>query len=479
LHQREYYMQNMQIFTQKKCFGSLIGITWLSSLFLTIPLVAAPYDLIDLGSLGGERNYVYGINELDEVTGYSDGAIIPDDQVDTENPPSICQLANGTSAYQEFCNHAYLYSNGVMTDLGDFSLDRSFGIAINDNSTIVGFALAEHDDGDEETINLTHDKAFISFAGGLIESLPFPDESNDLAETVTPNQRALDISNDRKIVGYSLVGFTDDAEVQNSVNRPYLYDYDAGMIMLLPLFYENILLTGSARAINSSSMVVGWAQSEDEYNPNHALLWDPATPEFSIDLGTLGGYTSEAYDINDSNIIVGNSDTSTTASTNEQLAFIYDPDAETPMVALPEFSDLEDYRVSMAYAINNNNQVVGKAQITAGYSPRYTAFLYDHNSETLTNLNDMVDCSLNWELNSAKDINDSGIIVGIGTVGDEVHSFMLVPTADTTPTNCTELREQERQENEDQYKDETGSGSVGFLSLLMLLLYGNRRSHRV
>jgi len=232
-------MQNMQIFTQKMCFGSLIGITWLSSLFLTLPLVAAPYDLIDLGtSLGGERNYVYGINELDEVTGYSDGAIIPDDQVDTENPPSICQLANGTSAYQEFCNHAYLYSNGVMTDLGDFSLDRSFGIAINDNSTIVGFALAEHDDGDEETINLTHDKAFISFAGGLIESLPFPDESNDLAETVTPNQRALDISNDRKIVGYSLVGFTDDAEVQNSVNRPYLYNLqDQKTLVMQPLVF--------------------------------------------------------------------------------------------------------------------------------------------------------------------------------------------------------------------------------------------------
>ena len=91
----------------------------------------------------------------------------------------------------------------------------------------------------------------------------------------------------------------------------------------------------------------------------------------------------------------------------------------------------------------------------------------------------MVDCSLNWELYSARDINDSGVIVGIGTVGDEVHSFMLVPTADTTATNCTELREQERQEDKDQYTDETGSGSVGFLSLFMLLLYGIRRSHRV
>ncbi len=436
--------------------------------------------MIDLGTLGGEKHYVYSINGLDEATGFSDGTIIPDDQIDTENPPSVCQLANGDSAYQEFCNHAYLFSNGVMTDLGDFDeygLDTIYGFAINDSSTIVGYALAEIDDGDDETANLKHEKAFISFAGGLIEALPFPEESSELSEDQNPMQRALDISNDGKVVGFSLVGFIDEAEEQISINRPYLYDSVLETITLLPLFSDDNHFSGTARAINSNSMVVGWANSEDEYNPIHALLWDPATPEFSIDLGTMGGYTSEAYDINDNNIIVGISDTSTVSAENERLAFIYDPDAETPMVAIPEFSEQESFVRSTAFAINNNNEVVGSAQITGGFTPRFTAFHYDHNTQTLINLNDMVDCSLNWELNSARDINDNGVIVGIGTVGDQVRSFMLVPTEDTTATNCTELREQERQDYEDQYTDST-SGSVGFLGLFMLFLYGARRSMR-
>ncbi|MCP4273580.1 MAG: DUF3466 family protein [Gammaproteobacteria bacterium] len=470
----------MHILKQRKWFGRLLAVIGLLSQLLYIPLMAAPYDLIDLGTLGGENNYVYGINGLDEATGFSDGTVIPDDQIDTENLPSVCQFSNGQLAYQEFCNHAYLYSNGVMSDLGDFDefgLDTIYGFAINDSSTIVGYALAEIDDGDDETANAIHEKAFISFAGGLIEALPFPDESNDLNEALSPQQRALDISNDGKVVGFSLVGFINEAEEQNSVNRPYLYDSVLDTITLLPLFYDDSLLSGYARAINNNSMVVGLAQSEDEYNPVHAFLWDPATPEFSIDLGTMGGYTSEAYDINDNNIIVGITDTSTDAIDNQRLAFIYDPDADTPMVLIPEFSEQDGFVLSTAYAINNNDEVVGSAQITAGFTPRHTAFHYDHNTQTLVNLNDMVDCSLNWELNSARDINDNGVIVGVGTVGDQVRSFMLVPTADTTATNSTELRDQERQDHEDQYTDKV-SGSVGFFGLFMLFLYGVRRSQR-
>jgi len=465
-----------QHFKQKKYSNKFLTVTGLSILFISTPVLAAPYDLIDLGTLGGEKNYAYGINESGNVTGFSDGSITPDDQVDVDNPPGRCQLPNGDYAYQEFCSRAYMYNNGVMIDLGDFGLDSSYGLAINDNNTVVGYAIAEIDDGDDETANVTHEKAFISFDGAAIEALPFPDESNDLVDTLSPGQRALDISNDGKVVGYSLVGFTSEDEEQTSEDRPYLYDSDTDSISLLPLFYDNILLSGVARAINNSSMVVGWAQSEDENHPIHALLWDPASPEFSTDLGTMGGYTSEAYDINDNNIIVGITETSTEYGENQRLGFIYDPDAETPMMLIPEFSDQEGFVQSTAYAINNNNEVVGNAQISAGFTPQYTAFHYDHSTQTLTNLNDMVDCSLNWELKTARDINDSGVIVGQGTVGDQVRSFMLVPTDDTTATNCTELREQERQDLENEYKEETGSGSVGFLGLFMLFLYRCRRS---
>ncbi len=459
---------------QTKWSSRFLAVFNLFVLFITIPVVAAPYDLIDLGSLGGVTNYSYGINEFNQVTGYSDGMIIPDDQIDSENPPEACQQPNGPFTFQEFCSHAYLYSDGVISDLGDLGLNRSFGFAINDNSTIVGISTVEIDDGDDETLNESHESAFISFAGGQVQALPYPDESVDLPETINPQQRALDISNDRKIVGYTLIPLSDDAEEDTVQNRPYLYDYDTNSFTLIPLFSDEIARAGSARAINSSSVVVGWAQTDDEGNPIHALRWDPATPEISTDLGTLGGYTSKAYNINDNNFIVGVSDTSTEFGDNENLGFVYDPEAETAMIAIPEFSDAESFRTSTAYAINNNNLIVGTAQISSGNSPRRTAFLYDYDNETLINLNDMVDCSLNWDLQIARDINDTGAIIGLGTIDDQVRAFLLIPTEDTEATNCTELREIEEQERELEYKGETGSGSTGLFSLLLLTLIGCR-----
>ncbi len=456
-----------------KWSNRLISIFSLTSLVAAIPVQAAPYEIIDLGNLGGVSNYSYSINELNEVTGSSDGQIIPNDEADEEDLPAICQLPNGETVYQEFCSHAYLYSNSVIIDLGDFAQDQSFGFAINDNSAVVGYAHEEIDDGDEETTNVIHERAFISFAGGLIEALPFPDEANELAEGIYPQQRALDITNDRKIVGLSYIPLTNDDEETFNNYRPFLYDYDTGSMTILPLFTDDAQRTGGARAINSSSVIVGWAESDEENNPIHAMLWDPASPESAVDLGTLGGFTSKAYDINDGQIIVGVSETSESYVDNQSLGFVYDPNAETPMIAIPEFSDSENFRTSLAYAINNNNQIVGTAQIKEGYSQRNTAFLYDFDNDSLTNLNDMVDCSLNWELQIARDINDSGVITGIGTIDDEVHSFLLVPTADTEPTNCTELRDQEREE-ENQQDSGSGSGS-GLLLLLVLSVIGKRR----
>jgi len=460
---------------QTKWSSRFIAAFNLIALYVSMPVQAAPYDLIDLGSLGGITNYSYGINELNEVTGFSLGALIASDLVDPDNLPPTCQLPDGSYAYHEFCYHAYLYSNGTNIDLGDLGLGVSYGFAINDNSTVVGYSYMEIDDGDDTTANVSQETAIISFAGGQVQALSYPPESNDLPEGVQPSQRALDISNDRKIVGYSLIHLTNDAEEESNSNRPYLYDYDSDTHTILPLFSDELLRTGAARAINSSSMVVGWAQSEDENQPIHALLWDPDSPELSTDLGTLGGHTSKAYDINDNNLIVGISDTSKLYSDNQNLGFIYDPEAATPMIAIPEFSDEDNFKTSTAYAINNNNLVVGAAQISVGNSSRNTAFLYDYTNETLTNLNDMVDCSLNWDLQLARDINDSGVIIGVGIIGKEVHSFMLVPTEDTVATNCTELREQEELDRKNEYKGETGSGSTGMITLFFLSLLYSRR----
>jgi hypothetical protein len=83
----------------------------------------------------------------------------------------------------------------------------------------------------------------------------------------------------------------------------------------------------------------------------------------------------------------------------------------------------------------------------------------------------MVDCSLNWELYNATGINDNGVITGTGVFDGAARSFMLIPTTDTVPTNCTALRKAER--DEDTKIINEGSGSLGFFSLFMgsLLLW--------
>ncbi|HTL28937.1 MAG TPA: hypothetical protein VL282_06950, partial [Tepidisphaeraceae bacterium] len=72
------------------------------------------YTLTDLGTLGGANSAAYAINDSGQVTGWAD----------TGDP--------GTS-------HAFLYSNGSMSDLGSLNGDStSEGRAINASGQIVG-----------------------------------------------------------------------------------------------------------------------------------------------------------------------------------------------------------------------------------------------------------------------------------------------------------------------------------------------------
>lgn len=68
----------------------------------------------DLDTLGGTTSVAYAINELGQVVGYS----------------SVNSV-----------NHAFLYSDGVMSDLGTFDYYQSGAFDINDQSQIVGLLL--------------------------------------------------------------------------------------------------------------------------------------------------------------------------------------------------------------------------------------------------------------------------------------------------------------------------------------------------
>ena len=219
--------------------------------------------------------------------------------------------------------------------------------------------------------------------------------------------------------------------------------------------------------VNSSGILVGWGSFElaEGGTTTQALLWDPASPDLSQNLGTLGGFSSQAYDINDTGIIVGVSDTEENFFRNQELAFVYDSSSST-MTVLPEFSTVPEFTNSVAYSINNSNQVVGSAQASVSNSTS-AAFIFNVGDDALVNLNDMIPCDSGWFLATARDINESGHIVGTGTFEGEVRSFLLVPTGNSEPTNCTQ-----------PVVEEGSSSSTGYFVISLLgLAFIRRRFH--
>lgn len=164
---------------------------------------------------------------------------------------------------------------------------------------------------------------------------------------------------------------------------------------------QPIVLSGqfsaAANGVNDLGQVVG-------RRDGHAFLWT-AEAGF-VDLGTLGGSTSEANGVNDQGQVVGVADTAAGAS----HAFLWS--AAGGMVDLGTLGGTS----SVARAINNVAQVVGAADTTAGQSHAFVWSL----------AGGMIDLgSLGGMSSVAQDINASGAAVGYSTFpGDRTQAFI-------------------------------------------------------
>jgi probable HAF family extracellular repeat protein len=186
--------------------------------------------------------------------------------------------------------------------------------------------------------------------------------------------------------------------------------------------------SAQAWGINDSGFVTGNSQTMSDTGATHAFLWQKG--ERMLDLGTLAGDFSYGTFINADNHVAGYS---TIDKYNDRVhAFLHDGKEMFDLGSLGGASMQSDR--SFALGVNVHDQVVGYSYLPANWGDIYTpppqqvAFLYCKG--VMENLNDLIgDAAKEYRLDSATAINDKGQIVAIAFVNsaDAYHAVLLTP----------------------------------------------------
>ena len=318
---------------------------------------APKYDIIDLGEvLGGTSSEAHAINNRGEVVGqYTD---------------------NSNNGYY----HAFLWSDGVMTELPGYSGTESVAQDINDSGLVVG---------------LSWISSGVSYAvlwnNGIASSI------GDLGGNVA---WARAINNAGDITGQSF--FTTD-----QINSASAFFKSAGGPMQGIGPVGRIFL--EVKDINNLGQVTGAIINRDLANGFRAFVYDGGSV---IDLGKPdGSLWSGASAINDSGHIAGSALFQYSSFTANR-AMLYKDGA---------WIDFYGGAPSACVAMNNKGDIVG----TQSSNPLQAVLWKNLQIQALISL---ITPGSGWQMLTVPyDINDSGQIVGVGMRGGQQRAFLMTP----------------------------------------------------
>ncbi len=381
-------------------------------------IVEPRYEIIDLGPLPDEKSsdttnpwrrlyHVYGMNNDSDIVGKAGDYAFFKENLKTTfvgdcQAITIACLDGG--GWQEL---SAINDTGVKVGTGHFS---------DDNGVMLSSALVIRPDGSRAI-------------------LPFDD--------TVPTQYAIDVNNSGQVVGFAQ---NDQAKIFG-----FLWDEVQGLRYFSDLNNDHYVFS-----INNLGKVLGTVLvNSNEYYP---FLWSE-TDGIQV-LAQVNQQNTFALDLNDNGVIVGwigsppeRNNWSLMIGNNPNAgpsAWYYRNLMAKGNALVWEEGEGIDLGSGMAYAINNNNKVVGYLSRPGdividdeSFWPRTTdfkqAFIYDLNTKQLLLLKDLIIHDTRrpviWtNLYIASDINDQGEIIGWGQVWIDgvseqipTHGFLLRP----------------------------------------------------
>lgn len=223
------------------------------------------------------------------------------------------------------------------------------------------------------------------------------------------------INNSGQIAGWDSVDVPCDYGECPWINRAFITGPNGMGIRDLGTLGGN---SGIAYGINEAGQAVGWAATSA--GAQHAFITGP-NGEGMRDLGTLVIRNVEpsldhsiAHDINDSGLVVGQSN----VTEGTTYAFITGPNGEG-MIDLGTLGGTS----SSASGINDAGQAVGWSNVASGSGH---AFIIGPDGTGMSDLNSLLDLPQGVILTSAIDINNNGQVIAAGVIPQpETYALML------------------------------------------------------